>query len=275
MAGAQFLRMQKLTGKGIVGVAARHNHREILAELGGTPGCAIDPSRTPMNKVLAGAANAAGVVGEAQALMGAAGIRTLRKDAVRALEIVISLPNESAIDQDAFFSDAVRWAGATIGAPILSAIVHRDEPAPHAHILILPLIEGRMVGSDLMGNRSKLQALQADFQLKVARRYGLARQPAPARLSASQRREAIDLAFAALEANSGLQTSLLRVLLEPHRGNPEPLLLALGITLPKAKKKAKDTFVGIMTRPAPEKKEPYRVRAFKAYRVCRTFRPAE
>lgn len=252
--GVQFLRMQKLTGKGIVGAAARHNHREIMAEMGGTPGCSIDPRRTPLNRVLAGQGNAAGVVAEAQALMTAAGVGTLRKDAVRALEIVVSLPSETTIEQEAFFADAVRWAGVAIGAPVLSAVVHNDEAAPHAHILILPLVDGRMVGSDLMGNRAKLQALQADFQLKVAHRYGLARQAAPARPSAAQRREAVDMAFAALEANSGLQTAVLLALLEPHRANPLPLLQALGIAMPAPKRKAKASFVEIMTRPAPEKK---------------------
>lgn len=253
-ASAQFLRMQKLTGKGIVGVAARHNHREILAEMGGTPGCSIDPRRTPLNRVLAGPGDAAGVVAEAQALMSAAGVGTLRKDAVRALEIVVSLPSDTSVDQDAFFTDALRWAAAAIGAPVLSAVVHNDEAAPHAHILILPLVDGRMVGSDLMGNRAKLQALHADFQLKVAHRYGLARQAAPARPSAAQRREAVDMAFAALEANSGLQTAVLLALLEPHRADPLPLLQALGIAMPAPKRKAKASFVEIMTRPAPEKK---------------------
>lgn len=253
-ASVQFLRMQKLTGKGIVGAAMRHNCREILAELGGTPGCSIDPRRTPLNRVLAGQGNAAGVVAEAQALMNAAGVGTLRKDAVRALEIVVSLPSETTIDQEAFFADAVRWVGAAISAPVLSAVVHNDEAAPHAHILILPLVDGRMVGSDLMGNRAKLKALQADFQLKVAHRYGLARQVAPARPSAAQRREAVDMAFAVLEANSGLQTAVLLALLEPHRANPLPLLQALGIAMPAPKGKAKASFVEIMTRPAPEKK---------------------
>ena len=253
-ASAQFLRMQKLTGKGVVGVAARHNHREILAEMGGTPGCSIDPRRTPLNRVLAGAGDAAGVVAKAQALMSAAGLGTLRKDAVRALEIVVSLPSDTSVDQDAFFTDAVRWAAAAIGAPVLSAVVHNDEAAPHAHILILPLVDGRMVGSDLMGNRAKLQALQADFQLKVAHRYGLARQATPARPNAAQRREAVDMAFAALETNSGLQTAVLLALLEPHRADPLPLLQVLGIAMPAPKRKAKASFVEIMTRPAPEKK---------------------
>jgi hypothetical protein len=248
--------MQKLTGKAIIVVAAKHNHREILAELGGTPGCAIDPSRTPSNRVLRGAVTAAGVAKQAQAMMAAAGITALRKDAVRALEIVVSLPPDSQVDQHAFFNDAIQWAEAAMGAPVISAVVHNDEATPHAHILILPLVNGRMVGSDLMGNRAKLQTLQSDFHMKVGQRYGLTRQPAPARFSAAQRRQAIDSAFTVLDANSGLQSSLLRVLLEPHRGNPAPLLQALGIDMPAPKPKAKDSFAAMMTRPCKPEPKP-------------------
>ena len=142
--------------------------------------------------------------------------------------------------------------------PILSAIVHNDEAAPHCHVILLPLVDGRMRGSELMGNRIKIMAMQGDFQAKVGQRYGLARQVAPARPSAAHRQQAIDAALAVLEANSGLQAGLLRVLLEPHKANPEPLLLALGIAMPAVKPKTKraDTFAGIMTRPCKPERKP-------------------
>lgn len=48
-----------------------------------------------------------------------------------------------------------------------------DEAAPHCHILMLPLFDGRMIGSKMAGNRQKLQAMQADFSEKVGKPYGL------------------------------------------------------------------------------------------------------
>ena len=257
MTHGHFLRMKGLKGKAIIVTAAKHNLREILAELDGNQGAAIDPSRTPLNCILRGPATAADVASEARALMTTAGIATLRKDALRGLEIIFSLPAETTVDQGAFFDDALSWAEQWFSVPILSAIVHNDEAAPHCHVILLPLVDGRMRGSELMGNRMKIMAMQGDFQTKVGQRYGLARQAAPARPSAAHRQQAIDAALAVLEANSGLQAGLLRVLLEPHKANPEPLLLALGIAMPAAKPKTKraDTFAGIMTRPCkPERK---------------------
>lgn len=253
-----FLRMKGLKGKAIIVTAAKHNLREILAELDGDQGTNIDPSRTPMNCILHGAATAAGVASEARALMAAAGITTLRKDALRGLEIIFSLPAGFTVDQRAFFDDALSWTKQWFSVPILSAIVHNDEAAPHCHVILLPLVDGRMRGSELMGNRMKIMAMQGDFQTKVGQRYGLVRQAAPARLSAAHRQQAIHAALAVLEANSGLQAGLLRVLLEPHKANPEPLLLALGIAMPAAKPKTKraDTFAGIMTRPCKPERKP-------------------
>ena len=258
MTHAHFLRMKGLKGKAIIVTAVKHNSREILAELGGDQGATIDPGRTPQNVVLRGAATAAGVASEARALMATAGIATLRKDALRGLEIIFSLPAETTVDQRAFFDDALAWAEQWFSVPILSAIVHADEAAPHCHVILLPLVDGRMRGSELMGNRMKIMAMQGDFQAKVGRRYGLVRQAAPARPSAAHRQQAIDAALAVLEANSGLQAGLLRVLLEPHKANPEPLLLALGIAMPVAKPKTKraDTFAGIMTRPCKPERKP-------------------
>lgn len=258
MTHAHFLRMKGLKGKAIIVTAAKHNLREILTELDGNQGAAIDPSRTPLNCILRGLATAASVAGEARALMAAAGIATLRKDALRGLEIIFSLPAGTTVDQRAFFDDALSWAEHWFSVPILSAIVHNDEAAPHCHVILLPLVDGRMRGSELMGNRIKIMAMQGDFQAKVGQRYGLARQVAPARPSAAHRQQAIDAALAVLEANSGLQAGLLRVLLEPHKANPEPLLLALGIAMPAARPKTKraDTFAGIMTRPCKPERKP-------------------
>ncbi|MBX9849173.1 MAG: plasmid recombination protein, partial [Rhodocyclaceae bacterium] len=253
MTHVQFLRIKKLTGKAIIEVAARHNCREILAELGAAPGGHIDPARVSLNRVLRGHGTAAAVASEAQALMDAAGIKATRKDAVMALEIIFSLPPESPIDHDRFFNESVQWTGQYFAAPVISAIVHNDEAAPHCHVLLLPLVDGRMIGSDLMGGRAKLQALQADFHAQVGQGHGLTRQTTQKHPSAATRKKAIDSAFDVLEANSGLSASVLLALLAPHMADPAPLLLALGLDMPTPTA-IKGGFTKMMTKPCtPEK----------------------
>ncbi len=82
---AHFLKLGKLTkGAGHVHSAARHNLREIQAELGAREH--IDAGRSALNVVLAGEASAAGVSKYAKQLMADAGVIKLRKDCVRAVE---------------------------------------------------------------------------------------------------------------------------------------------------------------------------------------------
>lgn len=50
MSGAAFLRVKKLKGGGIIGVAARHNKREIQAKMGAAG--SIDPTRLYLNCAL-------------------------------------------------------------------------------------------------------------------------------------------------------------------------------------------------------------------------------
>ena len=253
MTHVQFLRIKKLTGKAIIEVAARHNHREILAELGAGSAEHIDPARVRLNRVLRGHGTAAGVASYAKTLMDAAGIKATRKDAVRALEVIFSLPSDSSIDHDRFFNESIQWAGKYFAVPVISAIVHNDEAAPHCHVLLLPLVDGRMVGSDLMGGRAKLLAMQADYNAQVGQRHGLARQAAQKRASAATRKQAMERALAVLEANSGLSTAVLLALLAPHVNDPAPLLLALGLVTPVTTT-FKSDFVKMMTKPCkPEK----------------------
>ena len=103
----QFVSIKKLTGKSIIRFAARHNLREIQAELGADSH--IDVARTPQNVLLAGPAIAADVSRQANALMNDEGIGKLRKDAVRALEIIVSLPVVSSANRLQFFP--MRWNG--------------------------------------------------------------------------------------------------------------------------------------------------------------------
>ena len=171
MTHAQLLRIKKLTGKSIIQVAAKHNLREILTEYGAGHEGHIDPSRAQFNYVLRGPDTAASVANAARSLLDNAGIKTLRKDAVQALEIIFSLSPQVPINHREYFTDATIWAESHFNAPIISATVHLDEAAPHCHVLVLPLINGRMIGSDLMGSRAKLLALQSDFYAQVGQRY--------------------------------------------------------------------------------------------------------
>ena len=229
----QFLRIKKLKYGGIIQLAASHNLREIQAELGADSH--IDPLKTCTNKILRGADNAEEVARQAKILMLEAGIKPLRKDAVLGLEIIVSLRPSSGLDESAFFHTSLSWADGFFELPIISAVVHNDEAAPHMHIIMLPLFDKRMIGNRLVGNKTRLNDMQANFFAKVGQRYGLTRGTQPRRLSSAARARAAALVIDFLGKNpkSINEPTFRDALRELVTVNPLPMILALGLKMPE------------------------------------------
>lgn len=236
MEHVQLLRVNKLKGSGIIAIAARHNLREIQAEIGADSH--IDPRKSSQNVVLRGAGRATDVAAEAVSLMGQAKIKPLRKDAVLGLEMLVSLPASSGIDEQAFFRDSVVWAEGFFEIPILSAVIHYDEAAPHCHVIMLPLFDGRMIGSGLLGNKTRLLAIQDDFHAKVGHGYGLKRGTPVKRYSRAARASASDRVVSALHRlpntlnDPAIRDALRDVLVESM---PVRLMELLGLDVPEVK----------------------------------------
>lgn len=253
MSSADFLRVAKLKGGGIITVAGRHNLREIQAEQG-TSG-PIDATRSRLNYTLAGPATAGDVARDAKALK--QGMAPLRRDAVMALELVLSLPVNSIIDHRAYFTDCLLWVQAHFGCPVLSAVVHLDEAAPHCHVLLLPLRDGRMVGNKLMGGRAQMRAMKASFHETVASKYGL--REAPARLTGTAKATAAGMVLARLKetGDSALSSDLWPALRTAIENAPDRFLEALGLVVePRPRKTMAQIFTSTGKGPRREKTAP-------------------
>lgn len=255
MTGTAFLNVAKLKDSGIIKVAARHNKRVIQEEIGALGN--INPARSHLNETLMGAATADDVAQLAHDLMTAAGVGALRKGtkkgkndtrAVVALEILFSLPDDHGLDDRAFFLDCCDWSKVWFeGAPILSADIHRDEAKTHCHVLMLPLVNGRMNGSDLLGNKPKLVAMQNNFHDKVATKYGLKK--APKKLYGAAKTTAVAQVLQRLKELSDpvLDSLIWPEVLATIETDPLPFLPNLEIKQPTAPPKKMRTVAEIFT----------------------------
>lgn len=180
---------------------------------------------------------------------------------MRAIEFVVSLAPSHGINDRAFFADAVQWLAARYGGAvnILSADIHRDESAPHLHLLLLPLIDGRMKGSDAIGGRAQLAALHGEFHAHVAAPYGLKRS-AP-RLQGKTKTAAAAAVLQHLRriADNALRSAAWPVIRESIENDPSPFVAALGLAVPVLKAKPARSMTAIFTskgkgsnRPAPD-----------------------
>lgn len=246
MAGdVQYFALKKLTSQAQLMQAAQHNLRELQAELGADSH--IDAGKIKNNMALAGAVTARGVVDMHRETLQACEINKLRKDAVLAVECVISLPVTTTIELEPFFGECLQWLRDYYGCPVLSAVVHVDEAAPHCHYLILPLMDGKMQGSDFVGNRAKLRQVQADFHKAIGDKYGL-KHNGGLKLSKRLREEAAKRVLQALCDNPlALASPDVRLALcELIAGNPAPICDALGL---KLEEKKAQSLTALMTKP--------------------------
>jgi hypothetical protein len=257
---------RKIGGANIISKAAKHNRRAIPAEVAASP--SINPARSHLNETLAGPDTADGVAALAKQMMKDAGVEP-RKNAALGIELVFSLPPSHALDDRAFFADCTAWVGEYFGGVqnVISSDIHRDEAAPHCHVLVLPLVGGVLSASKLLGNREQLAAMQTKFYQSVASRFGLTK-PA-ARLAGGAKAAGVAAVLKRLrEASDGAMGSLawaaIRESIERH---PDPFLLELGIDLAEVMartekpKKSGKTFAQIMTskgKATAEDKKAYR-----------------
>ncbi len=171
MAETQLLSVKKIKSYELLKNALKHNHRQIPRELGENRH--IDSSKCCLNRVLAGSSDPAQVVRDTEAMIVGSTGKKLRRNGVLALEYLVSLRSGTAVDIDQYFPAVVDWLEDYLGCPIISAVVHLDEANPHMHVLVLPLRNGRMMGSELVGYKGDLAALKQSHHKCVGQRFGM------------------------------------------------------------------------------------------------------
>lgn len=210
--------------------AARHNLREIQAEMGAIG--RINPRQSVKNHILTGPDTAEGVDSLAKNIAAGAGVdlSKKRRDRCQAIELVFSLPEKSNISPLSFFDDCLKWATRTYKLPVLGAVVHFDEALPHCHVLMLPLEDGRYVGSAPVAKPKTRDNTELFFN-QVAGPYGLKRQSA--KLMGQAKQAAIVLVLAKCESNglSDAAGPLWRFIEAAIRQDPTTAIRDLGISL--------------------------------------------
>lgn len=104
----------------------------------------------------------------------------VRKNAIHVVECIVSGSESKLlrVDYEAFFRDSVEWLVNKLGGlqNSLGHFIHQDEDVSHLHVLIMPLMDGKLCYSRFLGgSRYQLNQLQTDFAKEVAAAYGLER----------------------------------------------------------------------------------------------------
>ncbi len=120
---------------------------------------------------------------------------------------------------------------------MLSFDIHLDEAAPHAHAVIMPLIDCKMQGRKMMGGKGDLMRLINNFHLDVARHYGLSRSDRK-RLSNADKEKIEREVLTRLKSDSVMNSCVWAIVRDFIKQDPMLFAQLLSVS-PPAKTKAK------------------------------------
>ena len=227
MAASHLIRLGAIKGKSGVIEALKHNKRTLQAERGA--GANIDVTRTPLNYCLTESNTPEAITTHTKVQMVKAGIDTPRKNQVMAVEILFSLPIQwHNHDTQPFFADCLAWVKQSFAGELLSFDVHLDESAPHAHAIILPLIDGKMQGNNMIGGKGNLYRIRHLFYSDVAYSYGLAKASSK-RLNAKDMLSIEQQVLTRLKADAAMQSSIWLCVRDAIHKDPLPYAQMLSI----------------------------------------------
>lgn len=97
-----------------------------------------------------------------------------RANASEAIEVVFSLPTSwHDRDNSDYFFACYEAVTVIFGGELISFDVHLDESAPHAHALILPILDGRLNAREILGGLGNLRRFRSEFNRLVGIPYNL------------------------------------------------------------------------------------------------------
>jgi hypothetical protein len=237
MATSHIIRLGTVKGKNGLLEALQHNKRELQTERGAPAN--IDASRSSLNYALHGQGDANTINTHAKVQKVRAGIDRDRKNAVMAVEILFSLPiDRHQQDTRPFFNDCYQWTLQTFAGELLSFDVHLDESAPHAHALILPLLDGKMQGNKIMGNTGNLKRIDNLFFKEVASKHGLVKRDYN-RLNGQDKQTLGRAVLRRLDSDSVRKSAIYAWVRDAIMREPIQCAELLGIEIEPAQKKAK------------------------------------
>lgn len=218
-------------------LALKHNKRELQHEHGASKN--IDVTRMHLNYFLHELGDAQQTYNFAMSQIALAGLHSIRKNAVLAIECMFSLPvNRHDINSKAFFIDCLEWASGSFEGILLSFDVHLDESAPHAHALFLPLRDGKLQGDKIKGNKSDVYARQKSFYEQVSAKYGF-KNPALIKLSKEGKKQLATEVMRHLKSDPVMQSKAYQWFRDIVFANPIGCAQLLGISIEPSQPKLK------------------------------------
>lgn len=228
-----FAHILRLTGHTkTLALADKHNRRLIAQEIGGYG--AIDGRRTPLNIELAS------LEGNSYEEVAIAKLQSMgldlshysyrKKNRGYAVELVFSVTAGHHCDFNGMYSDSLGWLRDYYPeSHIVHAVIHHDEDTPHMHVILVPIVNGRLDANEVSGYKGVSRKRNISLFEFLDKRYGLT---FPVYLKGAEKRAGAALAVLYYQKlpEAVVKNVLEQPIVQSIHARPEPYLYALGIS---------------------------------------------
>jgi hypothetical protein len=154
-----------------------------------------------------------------------------RHDKGYALETLYSPSPGWDGDSESLYRECIEWQSKYYrGCPIVHAVIHYDEGAPHLHTVMVPIVGDRLPASEIKGFKGATSQRNRDLFNKVAYKYGFtSSELLKGSLKKKAAKRVID-ACISIDSNR-FKTTLWKPIKSAIESRPEPFMNELGIPL--------------------------------------------
>jgi hypothetical protein len=218
--------------KKTLALAEKHNRRLIVQEIGGYGG--IDGRRTLLNLELVslnGSSYEEAVLRVLRSLgLDLSHYSYRKKNRGYAVELVFSVTAGHHCDFNAMYADSLVWLRDFYPeSHIIHAVVHHDEDTPDMHVILVPIVNGRLDANAVCGYKGVSRKRNISLFEFLDKRYGLT---FPVYLKGAEKKAGATLAIKRYQRLpvAEIKNILEQPIIQSFYARPEPYLYALGIT---------------------------------------------
>jgi len=212
-------------------LAEKHNQRLIAQEIGGYGG--IDGTKTALNLELV-SLNGKSYEEAAFNVLRSLGLdlehyNYRKKNRGYAVELVFSVTAGHYCDFNAMYADSLGWLRNYYPeCHIIHAVIHHDEDTPHMHVILAPLVNGKLKADEICGYKGVSKKRNLSLFEYLDKRYGLT---FPVYLKGALKKAGASLAIRQYlkVPNNQIRAVLGDAIQRSICARPEPYLYALGI----------------------------------------------
>lgn len=212
-------------------LAEKHNKRLIVQEIGGYGG--IDGSQTALNLELV-SLNGKTYQDAAFDVLRSLGLNLehynyRKRNRGYAVELVFSVTSGHQCDFNAMYADSLGWLRNYYPeCHVIHAVVHHDEDTPHMHVVLVPIVKGKLNADKISGYVGVSRNRNLSLFKFLDKRYGLT---FPVYLKGALKKAGANLAIQQYLKlpNDAIRSVLDESIQKSICARPEPYLYALGI----------------------------------------------